>query len=294
MAAPTPDEGPPAPSPNSWWNEPSSPVGWAEMLGADSLLNVGSGAGQGGKTGSRTLTRADLESRNLEHQAVPHMQGSMTISRSSPISPSMSKRVRRMSLGRRRRTPSVTSLTQSDFSYADTTKTHDNTPERSAPPSTNVQPPRSHKHTPHQASTSSSAEFNMNQMWKSDEVWEGEAVRLESEIEELNTSFNQGHLRAFGHTATAVYGQLEQMRRAQYELFEKHVEFESALLADLGTPATSAESSEGKGFDQGVDGGIDSEAHSLLNAMNGVCKSIQSFTASNSSRRPRRSASERE
>jgi hypothetical protein len=111
-------------------------------------------------------------------------------------------------------------------------------------------------------------------MWKSDEVWEGEAERLQSEIEELNVSFSKGHLRAFGNSADNVYDELEKMRREQHDLFEMHIKFEQELLADLGKPVVSASNADSKGFDQTKEDSIDSEANLLLIAMNGVCKSM--------------------
>jgi hypothetical protein len=84
-------------------------------------------------------------------------------------------------------------------------------------------------------------------------------------------------LRAFGHSATEVYGELDKMRKEQFDLFERHVAFESALLADLGNPAVSAANIDSKGFDSGSSGEADkatAEANALLNAMNGVCKSM--------------------
>eukprot|EP00035_Acanthoeca_spectabilis_P011402 m.200476 g.200476 ORF g.200476 m.200476 type:complete len:244 (-) comp15338_c0_seq1:168-899(-) len=197
------------------------------------------------------VSKSDIEGRVVE---------------SSPTA-STGKRTRRMSLNRRRKsTPSKEAL----LSPA--------TP----PASTTTAFLSAHGQAP---SASSSTDFNLNQIWKSDEAWEGEATRLETEIEELNLSYNKGHLRAFGHSATTVYDELDQMRRAQHDLFESHLAFEKALIADLGSATISDTTLDSTGFDEIEGDTINDEANALLNAMNGVCKSIQSFTANSATRR---------
>ena len=75
-----------------------------------------------------------------------------------------------------------------------------------------------------------------------------------------------------------MYDELDKMRKQQFELFERHVAFENTLLADLGNSVVSAANVNSKGFDtaEGAEEGDTTmaEANALLNAMNGVCKSM--------------------
>eukprot|EP00037_Helgoeca_nana_P022554 m.230862 g.230862 ORF g.230862 m.230862 type:complete len:254 (+) comp26030_c0_seq20:1506-2267(+) len=212
-----------------------------------------------------SLTKSDFEGK------VESSQGAPSPKTSPVLSPQSTKRNRRLSLNTRRRTKSIAEISLGDV------------PAHGTPLPQHVSTAAAHfKSHVAQPSTTSSTDFNLNQMWKSDEVWEGEAERLQSEIEELNVSFSKGHLRAFGNSADNVYDELEKMRREQHDLFEMHIKFEQELLADLGKPVVSASNADSKGFDQTKEDSIDSEANLLLVAMNGVCKSIQTFTASNS------------